>query len=135
MILNQVETLSNNAMQLTGADVVFDRMLDGVIAQVRRAMGVPAAAPGASSADPATEAEFQRLRDRLTAFFPEYQAIYQQLITHYVGPQFLPQVVTTLMSEPMRRYFHAMRAMEPELVRQMQGLGERMGRTTIHEQP
>jgi hypothetical protein len=133
-MLNQVENLSNNAMKLTGADVVFDRMLDGVIAQVRRAMGVPAAAPGAPSADPATEAEFQRLRERLTSFFPEYQTIYQQLITHYVGAQFLPQVVGTLMSEPMRRYFHAMREMEPELISHMQRLGERMGRTTVYEQ-
>lgn len=126
------QSLAGTAMRLTGADVLFERMLDGMLAQVRRALGAPMVAPGSADVDPVVEAEFHGLRQRLTAFFPEYEQIYERLLEKYVGAEQLPHVVATLMSEPMRRYFHAMREMESELLREVQTLAERMGQTTLH---
>lgn len=124
------ETLlsTNTLLKITGLDIQFERLLDGMIFQVRHALGVPQPGP---DQDPQVEEEFTRLKERLRTFFPEYQQTFHELLLKYLGERQLVASASAMSSEPVVQYFAALREMEPELTARLRDLSQRMGETEL----
>ena len=110
------------AVQLTRAAAIFDAIANGLIAQVRRAAGLP------ERADPDTEQELIHLRARLDELYPEYQQLFGGLLLDHIGREHAPSVLAALRAEPIQEYFRAMPRMEDELRLLLIDLAQRMSR-------
>jgi hypothetical protein len=110
------------AVQLTRAATIFDGIANGLIAQVRRAAGVP------ELADPETEQELARLRAQLDELYPEYQQLFGGLLLDHIGREHAPSVLAALHAEPIQEYFRAVPRMHAELQSLLVELAQRMSR-------
>jgi hypothetical protein len=120
---------TRHLMHVTGFDTQFERLVEGMIHQVRHALGVPASSE--PNADPRVEQEFAMLRQRLQAFRAEYEHTYHELFLKYLGHDALASSAAALSTAPALRYFSALREMEPELVQRLRDLSHRMGETPV----
>ena len=109
-----------NVVQLTRAANIFDRVADGLVAQVRAAMAVPA------QADAEIEQEFAALRAKLDAFFPEFRELFGSLLVRHVGQEHLPAVLAGLSTEPAQHYLRAASKIDEEMQAQMAQLSQSM---------
>lgn len=119
--------MGRTVMTLTGADAGFDRLVDAILRRLRLAMRLPSPTEN----DPDVEREIARLREQLTGFRPEYEAIQARLIEKYVGVDRLADVIALLQTDGMRHYFQALSEMNGELSAEVLALGQRMGDVTI----
>lgn len=124
-ILQATRTL----MTLTGANTKFDALVDSIMARLRLALGVPPA--DSEDADLEAERELAQLKNRLRAFYPEYEALCHELLLKYLGPHVLVAVVPLLDGDDVRQYLKAMQLMEPELTERVALLTRRMGNTPM----
>lgn len=108
------------AVQLTRSARFFDELADGLISQLRNAMGVPVDA-GAE-----VDGEFAQLRERLDGFYGEFKSLFGNLLHEHVGGEHFGRVMTALASDGAQAYFRASRALDSELVAALPKLAERM---------
>jgi hypothetical protein len=101
--------------ELTGADALFESLVDSVAAQVRSPQ------PGVSA---------QQLRTRLLAFRPRFDAVYLSVLQEHLGND-LAALVKVLREPRVQAYFGARRSMAPELGRLLQELSLEMGETQL----
>ena len=117
-----IENHAAQAVQLTRAATIFDGIANGLIAQVRRAAGVP------ERAAPAIEQELGRLRAQLDELYPEYQQLFGGLLLDHIGREHAPSVLAALRAEPIQEYFRAVPRMDAELQSLLVELAQRMSR-------
>lgn len=117
-----VENHAAVAVRLTRAATIFDGIANGLITQVRCAMGV------SERADPDIQRELVRLRARLDELYPEYQQIFGRLLLEHIGQEHAPSVLMALRAEPIQEYFRAAPRMDADLQRLLVELAQRMSR-------
>jgi hypothetical protein len=100
---------------LTGADALFEGLVEGIIAQVRPTL------PGLSA---------KQLRARLQAFRPHFEGVYQRILQEHVGGD-MTRLGQDLSDPRVRAYFDARRDMAAELGQMLQQLSFEMGKTAI----
>ena len=101
--------------ELTGADALFEPLVDSIAAQVRSSQ------PGVSA---------KQLRARLLAFRPRFDAVYRRVLQEHLGSD-LAALVKVLREPSVQAYFRARRSMGPELGRLLQELSFEMGETQL----
>ena len=114
-----LDSCSLTAIQIVRAAPLFDRLVDAVLEH--RASRAPARG-GPAGPEPGT---LDRLRERLDWFFPKFRELYFDLLREQLGPE-LPLVLSALQDERVQRFFRALEAMRPALLRSMQQLGGEM---------
>jgi hypothetical protein len=97
MTVPSLEPFDVRAVRLSCASPTFERIADGLVWQVRRAMGVP------DRAEPEVELEFAGLRQTLDAFYPEFTQIYANLLSSYLGNA-ASVALASLESEAVQAY-------------------------------
>jgi hypothetical protein len=108
------------AVQLSRASDQFDRLTDGLLLDLRRAMGVP------EHAEPEVEAEFATLRGKLSEMFhPEFVQMYGSLLARYLGPA-ASVVVNSLADEDVQAYLQVADAIEADFAIALQALAPQL---------
>jgi hypothetical protein len=102
--------------ELTGADALFDALVDNLVQQIQ------AASPGLSE---------ERLRPLLCAFRPSFEATYARLLQERFDAAQLVQLAAQLEERGARAFVRARRNMAPELGRRLRELSFEMGKTQI----
>jgi hypothetical protein len=120
--------LERAACQVTGANVLFERMVDALLTQMRSALGVPSSIHPDDPVHNAIELEFAQARTELTGFEKDFQETYSELLAKHVGSEHFGAVVQSLRDANVQRYLSAVSSMEPELLQLMESIGSRMAR-------
>lgn len=105
----------NSLSELTGADTLFDALVEAMVPQLRPAL------PQLSA---------QGMRERLSAFRPQFEAMYRRVLEQHLGAQ-VPALFEELSHADARAYFGARRSMAPELGQMLQQLSFEMGKTSV----
>jgi hypothetical protein len=98
-MLEQSSSLRELA-QITRSAMIFDNLANLLVQRVRTAMRVP------SSADAETEQQFRALREKLDAFFPNFQRRYARLLADHLRDD-PSRVVDGLRDAAIQRFFAA----------------------------
>lgn len=109
------------AVQVTRAAPLFDRLADNLVSQVDANLTSHGA-----GAPPEKSSQLASLREQLDGFFPEFRQLYGGLLVKHIGEERAPVVLAALSDETIQVYFRALKAMEPELIGGLQSLHERM---------
>jgi hypothetical protein len=108
--------VSTSLPELTGADALFDVLLESLVPQISRDL------PQLSA---------QEVYARMNAFRPRFEAVYCNVLQEYLGADRIPELVRELMAPAARAYFAARRSMSPELGRCLRELTFEMGKITL----
>jgi hypothetical protein len=104
----------------------FDHIASGLIARLRRALGVP------DSAEADVEQEFVQLRSTLDGFYPEFTRMYGELLLNYLGGD-ASVVCPTLSSPGLQAFLEAAPAIQADLSQALLSLVPSIERALTHD--
>ena len=114
---------------LLGVDTQFQRVVDGVLASLRQALGV------AEVNDPLVTAEFARASVRLQAFRDGYLALHARILSNHIAAEQLAGVVAGLSHPGTRLFREAEPQIHRELAQATATLSRRMADTLLFDPP
>lgn len=120
-----IEGAARAAVQITRAAPLFDQLVDMLLTQAALASDA-----GHPLHDAARQAHLRAAREQLDAHYPEFQRLYYELLHKHLDRQ-LPAVLAALNSELVQTYFKAQKAMEAELIDELQRLAEKMAHSPL----
>jgi hypothetical protein len=108
------------AVQITRAAPLFDQLVDVLLSHAALAGYSSNTADGA-----ARQARLRATRERLDAYYSDFQTLYFDLLSKHLGEQ-LPAVLDALSNDLVQAYLKAQKSMEHELIGDLQRLAEKM---------
>ena len=128
----ETSVLHTRVLKVTNASSLFERVVEGMLLQLRTQLGVPLELNPEDPKSEMIEWEFDQARQKLRAFGTDFAELYTSTLTRHIGAEHLTPVLSALEHDHVQRYLGAVASMEGDLTQGLEQLAMRMSAALQH---